>query len=110
MAKNCYNAACVQRAFQEANDRFKNFVIRYSGRVGSALANSYLSSGGSVITEACVNAYLCYITNVYSRCFPSPCMMIRRRFLSINLALQLGVLAEAVIFQVFCEHASHIDS
>ena len=38
VAKNCYNAASVQRAFVGANERFKNTVTRYSGRVGSALA------------------------------------------------------------------------
>jgi hypothetical protein len=51
VAKNCYNAASVQRAFVEANERFKNTVTRYSGRAGSALAGSMSSRGGSFIGE-----------------------------------------------------------
>ena len=48
VAKNCYNAASVQRAFVEANERFKNAVTRYSGRAGSALAVGRSSSGGFI--------------------------------------------------------------
>ncbi len=32
VAKNCFNAARVQNAFQEANDRFKQLVVRYGGK------------------------------------------------------------------------------
>jgi hypothetical protein len=51
VAKNSYKAAAVQRAFLDADERFKNVVTRYSGRVGSALAYSSRSSGGSVLKE-----------------------------------------------------------
>lgn len=51
VAKNCYNAAFVQRAFVEANERFKNTVTRYSGRAGSALAGAKSTRGGSFIRE-----------------------------------------------------------
>ena len=46
VAKNCFNAQSVQKAFLEAHDRFKNVVTRYSGKAGSALS---LAQGESVI-------------------------------------------------------------
>jgi hypothetical protein len=55
VAKNSYKAAAVQRAFLDADERFKNVVTRYSGRVGSALAYSSRSSGGSVLKEVLVS-------------------------------------------------------
>ncbi len=33
VAKNCFNAASVQRCFQEANDRFKRLVVRYGKKI-----------------------------------------------------------------------------
>lgn len=47
VAKYCFNALAVQRAFLEAHDKFKNVVTRYSGRAGSALA----TKSGSIIDE-----------------------------------------------------------
>ena len=41
VAKKCFNAANVQKAFQEANDRFKQLVVRYGQKTdGKKKANA----------------------------------------------------------------------
>jgi hypothetical protein len=67
----------VQRAFLDADEKFKNVVTRYSGRVGSALAYSSRSSGGSVLKEVPDLSLLCLIpppslSKMFGLCLDTP--------------------------------------